>query len=293
MASIASGRPEKFRIGQVFSNTFSVIGRSFGPLAAIIGLFSAAPTLIYNFWNLTQLARMREAVGASAFERPDMARLAAVSAIAGLMFLVLSFLAQAALVRLTVDDLNGRRPAVGDCVQIALRRFFPMLGIGVIVFLALILAAIVMSVVASLLAFGGLFVGGLIGVAVAFIPAAMWLISISVAIPVAVQERLGVFGSISRSRALTKGSRWPIFGLLLVIAIAAGLLQAAFSLLFRFALATAGGLSGTGIFVGAVGGSLLSSIFSAVISVAIAVIYVELRQVKEGANVDELAEIFS
>ncbi|TGR62653.1 hypothetical protein EN866_41660, partial [Mesorhizobium sp. M2D.F.Ca.ET.223.01.1.1] len=71
--------------------------------------------------------------------------MAAVSAIAGLLFLVLSFLAQAALVRLTVDDLNGRRPAVGDCVQIALRRFFPMLGIGVIVFLALILAAIVMS----------------------------------------------------------------------------------------------------------------------------------------------------
>ncbi|WP_217570177.1 hypothetical protein [Mesorhizobium sp. GbtcB19] len=293
MASIASGRPEKFRIGRVFSNTFSVISRSFGPLAAIVGLFSAAPTLIYNFWNLTQLARMREAAGASAFERPDMARLAAVSAIAGLVFLVLGLLAQAALVRLTVEDMNGSRPAVGDCIQIALRRFFPMLGIGFIVFLALILAGIVIGIVASIFAFGGAFVGALIGIAVAAIPAAMWFISISVAIPVAVQERLGVFGSISRSRALTKGSRWPIFGLLLVIGIAAGLLQAAFSLLFRFALATASGLSGTGIFVGAVGGSLLSSIFSAVISVAIAVIYVELRQVREGASVDELAEIFS
>ena len=293
MASFATGRSERFSIGRVFSNSFSVIGRSFAPLAAIVGLFSAAPTLIYNFWNLSQLARMREAAGAAAFERPDMARLAAVQVIAGLVFLVLGFLTQAALVRLTVEDLNGRRPAIGDCIGIALRRFFPMLGIGVVVFLALILAGIVMGLIIGILSFGGLFVAGFIGVAVAFIPAAMWLISISVSIPVVVQERLGVFRSISRSRALTSGSRWPIFGLLLIIAIVAGLIQAGFSLLFRFALATASGLTGGGIIVGAVGGSLLSSIFSAVVSVAVAVIYVELRQVKEGASVDELAEIFS
>ncbi|TPK92948.1 MULTISPECIES: hypothetical protein [unclassified Mesorhizobium] len=293
MASITSGRPEKFSIGRVFSNTFAVIGRSFGPLAVIVGLFSALPTFIYNLWNLTQLARIRQLESASTFESEDMARFAAASVIAGLVFLVLSFLAQAALVRLTVDNLNGRRPAVGDCIQVALRRFFPMLGIGFIVFVALVLAAVAMGVVASILAFGGLFIGWPIGVAVAFIPAAMWLISISVAIPVAVQERLGVLGSISRSRALTKGSRWPIFGLLLIIGIAAGLLQAAFSLLFRFALASASGLSGSGIIVGSVGSSLLSTVFSAVISVAIAVIYVELRQVKEGASIGELAEIFS
>ena len=289
--SIAGGRSERFSIGRVFSNTFSVISRSFAPLAVIVGLFSALPTLIYNYWNLTQLARFQQAGGAAAFENPTMA---SVAVIAGLVFLVLGFLAQAALVRLTVEDLSGRRPAIGDCIEIALRRFFPMLGIGLVVFLALILAGIVMGLVMGILAFSGLFiVAALIGIAAAFIPAAMWLISISVAIPVAVQERVGVFGSISRSRALTKGSRWPIFGLLLIIGIAAGLIQAAFSLLFRFALASASGLSGAGIIVGAVGGSLVTSIFSALISVAIAVIYAELRQVKEGASVDELAEIFS
>jgi len=45
--------------------------------------------------------------------------------------------------------------------------------------------------------------------------------------------------------------------------------------------------------VAAIGSSLVSTIFSTVISVTIAVVYVELRQVKEGTSVDELAEIFS
>jgi len=293
MAATTSGRSERFSTGRVFSNTFSVIGRSFGPLAVIVGLFSALPTLIYNYWNLTQLARIGQAAGAAAFQSPAAMNFARGTGVASLVFLVLGFLAQAALVRLTVENLNGRRPSIGDCIQIALRRFFPMLGIGVIVFLVFLLAAIVTAIAFVVFSFGGVFIAGIAGSAVAFVPAVMWLISISVSIPVAVQERLGVFGSISRSRALTSGSRWPIFGVLVIIGIAAVLIQIVLSLVFRFALASTSGLTGTGIIFGTISGSVMSSVFSAVISVAIAVTYVELRQVKEGTSVDELAEIFS
>ncbi|MEW6631487.1 MAG: hypothetical protein AB1440_11505 [Pseudomonadota bacterium] len=287
MATIASDRAERFRIGRVFSNTFSVIGRSLGPIAVIVGLFSTLPALVYNYWNFTRLAGM-PAGGVAAMERSAMASYGIISLIAALVIFMLAFLAQAALVRATVEDLNGKRPAVGDCIQIALRSFLPALGIGVVVFLAMVVAGFVMVMIASLIPF----IGWLIGLAM-LIAAAIWVLSISVAIPVVVQERDGVFGSISRSRALTKGSRWSIFGLFLIIGLIAAVIQGGFSLLFGLVVASAGGISATGVAVGAIGSSLVSTIFSTVVSVAIAVTYVELRQVKEGASVDELAEIFS
>lgn len=288
MASIASGRLEKFSIGRAFSNNFSVIGRSFATLAAIVGLFSMLPALLYNIWSLTQVARMTSSGDVASFERSAaIASYGVVSVIAGLVLLALAFLAQAALVRATIEDLNSKRPTIGDCIQIALRSFFPTLGIGLVIILALVLAMLVIGVIAMVIPF----VGGIIAL-VALIPVAMWLISISVAVPVVVQERPGVFAAISRSRTLTKGSRWRMFFLFLIIGIVAIALQVVFTLLFQAAVLS-GGITTRGIIVGAVGSSLLSTIFSAVISVAIAVTYVELRRIKEGTGVDELAEIFS
>ena len=290
MTSLAQERPEKFRIGRVFSNSFAVIGRNLGFLAVVVGLFSTLPALLYNLWNLSRVATMVNVrVGGNAFETSAMESYSAVSVIASLIIFVLALLVQAALVRGAIEDLNGKRPVIGDCIQIALRSFFPTLGIGILVIIALVVAVFVMVFISWLIPP----IGWLIGLALALIPAFMWLISVSVSVPIAVQERLGVFGSISRSRALTKGSRWSIFWLLLIIGVAAMLIQAVFSLFFGLAVATTGGITGVGVLVGAIGSTVVSTIFSTMLSVTIAVTYVELRQVKEGTSVDELAEIFS
>ena len=290
MTSLAQDRPEKFRIGRVFSNSFAVIGRNLGFLAVVVGLFSTLPALLYNLWNLSRVATMVNVrVGGNAFETSAMESYSAVSVIASLIIFGLALLVQAALVRAAIEDLNGKRPVIGDCIQIALRSFFPTLGIGILVILVLVVAVFVMVFISWLIPP----VGWLIGLALALIPAFMWLISVSVSVPIAVQERLGVFGSISRSRALTKGSRWSIFWLLLIIGLAAMLIQAVFSLFFGLAIASTGGITGVGVIVGAIGSSLVSTIFSTMLSVTVAVSYVELRQVKEGTSVDELAEIFS
>ena len=214
MTSLAQQRPEKFRIGRVFSNSFAVIGRNLGFLAVVVGLFSTLPALLYNLWNLSRVAAMVDAGGAgNAFETSAMESYSAVSVIASLIIFVLALLVQAALVRGAIEDLNGKRPVIGDCIQIALRSFFPTLGIGILVILVLVVGVFVMVFMAWAIPL----LGWLIGLALALIPAFMWLISVSVSVPIAVQERLGVFGSISRSRALTKGSRWSIFWLLLII----------------------------------------------------------------------------
>ena len=49
MASMTVQRPEKFRIGKVFGDTFSVIGRNLGLWIGLAALFSALPTLILQF----------------------------------------------------------------------------------------------------------------------------------------------------------------------------------------------------------------------------------------------------
>jgi hypothetical protein len=288
---VALQKAEKFRIGRVFSNSFAVIGRNLRFLAVVVGLFSTLPALLYNIWNLFQVAAMLDssAEGAAAFETAAAENYSVVSLIAGLIIFALALLVQAALVRATIEDLNGKRPAVGDCMQIALRSFLPTLGIGILVMLTLVVAVFVMAFLGWLIPIVGL----LIGLGLALIPAFIWLLSVSVSVPIAVQERLGVFGSISRSRALTKGSRWSIFWLLLIVGVAAILLQIVFSVMFGVVIATTGSISGAGVVVGAIGSSLVSTIFSTVLSVTIAVTYVELRQVKEGTSVDELAEIFS
>ncbi|UDL92736.1 hypothetical protein LGH82_08305 [Mesorhizobium sp. PAMC28654] len=253
-------RPEKFSIGRVFNNIFAVIGRNIGLCLGLALLFSGVPSIVLELWN-----RMGAMEGidpnAVAFKDSATTALDALITLAiVLIYFVLALLLQSALVRATIEDMNGKRPAVGDCVQIAFRYLLPTLGIGMLVALGAGIASI------------ALLVPGII----------LWL-GWSAAVPVLIQERLGVFGSLSRSRALTKGSRWSLFGLFLILFIAAMAVQ----MVLGAALFLLGGI------LAAIGASLVSTVFSMFLSIASAVSYVELRQVKEGTSVSELAEIFS
>lgn len=64
-------------------------------------------------------------------------------------------------------------------------------------------------------------------------------------------------------------------------------------MLVRHPLQLIGGGNETGVATALILDALVRSVVSVVTSVAPAVSYVELRQVKEGTSVDELAEIFS
>lgn len=262
MTSTTLERPDKFQIGRVFNNTFAVIGRNSGLCVGLAALFSGLPNLVAQLWSLAELG------GRTGSDQANLALATANYragyflgiAIVSIVFLIFSLLLQSSLVRATIEDLNGKRPAFGDCIQIAVRYLLPTLGIGLLVGLGVGFASI------------ALLVPGII----------LWL-GWSVAVPVLIQERLGVFGSMSRSRALTKGSRWSLFGLFLILIIIAMVIQSVVAVvvvLFH------------GI-VAAVLSALTQTVVSTVMSVAAAVSYVELRQVKEGASVEELAEIFS
>lgn len=289
MASTASARLEKFQIGRVFNNTFAVIDRNPGLMIALAALFLVLPAValnLSNHWNggpngyiATPPLGAKWVIMSSSF----------LSLVLSLIYFVCALLFQSSLVQATIEDLNGKRPAIGDCIQIALRSIFPTLGVGLIVFLAMILGLIVMGIAGMLVPI----FGAIIAFVVLLVAGIRWLLGISVSVPVLKQERLGMFGAMSRSRALTKGSRWPMFGVFLILFLAALAFQMMFALLIGLIFAFFSGLSTVALIFGAIGSVLIATVVSTVASVAIAVAYVELRQVREGTSVDELAEIFS
>lgn len=260
MTSATLGGADKFRIGRVFNNSFAVIGRNIGLCLGLAFLFSGLPAIVIRLLTQPQIDAILQAEPGAAANPAAMFGNPWVTISASLISFVLALLLQSALVRATIEDLNGKRPTFGDCIQIAIRFLLPTLGIGLLVGLGSALAMI------------ALVVPGII----------LWL-GWSVSVPVLIQERLGVFGSMSRSRVLTKGNRWPLFGLFLILIIIAAVIQWAIALVVLLF----GGI------VAYVAAALVQTVVSMVLSIAAAVSYVELRQVKEGTSVEELAEVFS
>jgi hypothetical protein len=245
---------ETFDQGKAFGTTFSVIGRNIGLWLALTLVFSVFPTLVLEYVLLGPLAEF-------ALPGPDLERrFYAVTALGIAVWLVLSSLLSAALIRATIEDMSGKRPSLGDCIGTARVVLLPAVGVGLLTSLG--------------------FVPGLI---LLIVPGIVLWLRWAVAIPALVQERLGVTASISRSATLTAGFRWPLFGLFLILIIAASLIE--------WAIASIEPL--LGVWSGLAVAAVVESVMSMVIATATAVCYVELRRLKEGTSVDELAEIFS
>lgn len=258
MTSAALKRPESLRIGRVLNITFSVIGRNIGLCVALALLFSGLPELIVRLLSPPQVDAMYHP--STIVTSHGTFHYSHISIGGGLVSYVMTMLLQSALVPATIEDFNGRRASFGDCVQTAISFLLPTVAISLLVY------------VGSMIAMLALVVPGII----------LWL-GWSMSVPALIEEQQGVLGSMSRSRALAKGSRWALFGLFLILIVITMLIQwgmLVVLVLFRGALA-------------AVGASLVQAVVSLLTSIVTAVSYVELRQAKEGGSVDELAEIFS
>ena len=134
--------------------------------------------------------------------------------------------------------------------------------------------------------FGAALLGGLITIVLMMlliVPGIMALCALYVALPACVVERLGPVNCLRRSRELTRGARWRIFGMILVVGLIGAMLGG-----------TAGGVVGAtrnSVAIGIVTyvAGVIGSAFSAVLA---AVAYRDLRIAKEGIDIDSLAKVF-
>jgi len=178
---------------------------------------------------------------------------------------VATTLLEGVLVRSTVLHLSGRDADIGASALLALR-LLPLL------FLQSLLLAMITG----------------IGLLLVVVPGVMIYCATIVAVPALIEERSGVIASIGRSTALTGGSRWQIFLICVLLWIFEMVVQ---GLAAQFADLVETGPAdplAAGIAIGI--GTSLSTLIFAVVTAAL---YVELREVREGASVNALADIFA
>jgi uncharacterized membrane protein len=125
----------------------------------------------------------------------------------------------------------------------------------------------------------GIMIGFILLVFPGTILAVMWFVST----PACVVERLGPLSSMGRSRELTKGHRWKIFGMLVLVVLGAAIVNVIIEVLLR--------LTGSSIIV-TLGTLAWAGVWGAFYAIFGVVTYHDLRVAKEGVDVHQIAAVF-
>ncbi len=181
--------------------------------------------------------------------------------------IVVSTLITAIITLAAYDAYLSRPMRLGTYVSVGLKNFF-------ILFVISIVTTIAMS----------------IGMALLIVPGVILYLMWVVVIPSVVVEQSG-FGALSRSRELTKGYRWPILGLVVILLVVLTIIQALLGALLGFGFAAA--FTGTsGLFYMLFQGAV-SSVSYAIYACIIVMLYARLKEIKEGVGMSDLADVFS
>jgi hypothetical protein len=263
-----------FEVGRVISGTFAVIGRNFIPFILLALLLAGLPKLLVA---LVQ-PQFRNDGNVQNVQWDYSAQMYGGWIVGALVVLVAGFVLQAAIVHATVSDLNGRRVVVGDSLKVGLRNCLPLIGLAILLGL-----------------------GVMIGFVLLIVPGVILLVMWSVAVPAKVVEKIGVMEALSRSDDLTWGRRWPIFGLFLIYAVAAWILEVAIMAAFApFALSKGPPSSGTAMesfmhsldIFQLIASPIVATITTLISTTGGAVLYSELRGSREGNGPEALASVF-
>lgn len=248
-----------FSVGRVFSRGFGVMGHNlflvFGSAFLLLGL----PLTLLNQATLQQ--RMLW------MSKDPLTGLLAGVLVTLPIALVLRALVQACLVRATVADGVGRRAGLGECLGLALRRFVPLFCVSVLFAL-----------------------GDVVALALMIVPGLLFAVTYAVVVPVVVEERVGIFEAFGRASDLTRGARWKILGLWLLVFILAWFWQ---TLGRAVAIATLGWQSQTASSLpGTLSEIAVTTIAAGFVGAMMTGLYVELRNWKDGPAPQRLNEIF-
>jgi len=232
-----------FMIGDVLGRSFSILGRNFVPFA----LLSAVASLPYLPYYLTMAPGKLVTPNPTAFALPLV------------LGFVLRMFVQAIILNAAFQDMRGRTVSVGESFRVGISRFLPIIGVIIL---------------------EGLGVG--FGMLLLIVPGIILMLMWYVALPACVVERIGPIESLGRSAALTKGHRWKILGLILLVGIVGGVIGAVFG-----AVAAIFGHIGLAIVQYLV--QVVVTVYSAILVI---VLYRDLRAAKEGIDTEQIAAVF-
>ena len=243
-----------FSFGNVFSDSFSVLGRNFGKFFLLAVLFTIPAQLYSQFVA-------QPAMASGGFNIHII-----LSILVGLL---MNGILTVSLVYGTVRDLQGRPADFAALLTRGLQQVGPAI-------LVIIVAAIVIAV----------------GLVLLVVPGIIAAVVLWVTLPAAVIERPGVMASLSRSAALTKGHRWEIFGILVVLVVAQVALGFLIGLIFGGILLPGGGGGMGSLWILFIISTLFQAVITAISAVMPAVGYFRLKVEKEGGDIQQIAAVF-
>jgi len=253
-------------VGRVFERAFAAVRTNPAVILGLALVVGAIPNLLMTYVVVQLGMASTEAVVAGQISP---AGFAAAALFSGIISMVIGALVQGALTRATISATEGTRVSFGDSLATSLRVVLPLIGLAIV-------SAI------------GVGLGMLLLIVPGIILALMW----SVAVPVLVAERRGVFESLGRSSDLAKGAKGRIFGIFIVVFIAYAIASAVLGVvgLSGYNAANAsGGLTPMNLIGSVVAGTLLNAAWGTIQPA----LYVELRQWKEGTSVEALEAVFA
>jgi hypothetical protein len=255
----------RFSIGDVLGKGFSIYFKNF-PAFMVMALICYAPLILY--------ALVAPNPFESAKSLDDLqSKVLIYTLVITVGALICSQFVLSAVTYATVQELRGQHASIGASMSVGLKRLLPTLAVSFVAGLCI--------------------VAGLIALVV---PGLIVMCMLYVAVPASVVERPGIGGALSRSGALTKGYRWHIFLIVIIIGIIGGV----FNYALEHALVDHVPLGRGGeevphpdqwkrYMLVNVGGQVITSALGAAMAAAA---YVGLRNTKEGVGVDELARVF-
>jgi uncharacterized membrane protein len=267
MATAASGSElRSVSIGRVLGRGFGTIGRNPVVTLGIAFAFGAVPFALLSY-------------GVENFQPETFGTIGefggvAVAAAWLVISILLAMISQGALVRATVAHSEGRKAGFAESAMAGLGAAWPLFLVGLL---------------------SGL--GIVAGLVLLIVPGIMLFIIWSVAAPALVEERLGPIEALGRSRELTRGARWTVFGLSLLILVIYWMFSGAAGIV---ALIWSGGSADVAAIASLEGSlgylaftTLIQTISTAVWGTILSALYIELRDWKDGPSTDRLADIFA
>jgi uncharacterized membrane protein len=254
--SVATVTAPQLRLGDIFGISFKILSRNAAAFGVLALIFSLPWEIYWDYVTYFGDVDSTDALSSLAEAGEGMALTVVETAFTGL--------ATGAIAYGTFRDLSGEPAGFLICVRRGLALVAPVI--------AVVLLSSLLTLAGSL----AIVIPGLI------IYTVLWLV-----VPVTVVERPGIVDSLRRSRALTKGYRWQIFGVILILGMANGVILGLIEEVIAPSEATLSTLLPY-VFISLAATAALTA-FEAVVTT---VTYDRLRTAKEGTATFEIARIF-
>jgi hypothetical protein len=280
-----------FRVGRVLSQSTSVLQRSFLTVF-LVGAIAYLPIQLLLVWLTSLTQRAATPAGAGAIPPAQIGIVALGLLLATIVF---SMLSQAIILHIAFQNIRNRPASLFEAFKVGLRRFIPLLLLAIVIGILMMLVMVGLGIAAgaTMFAAGAAVLGNgntiatvvtaivfvILGFVAVGILYTMWFVSVAAC----VVDRRWPFSALGRSAQLTKGHRWRIFGMILLLFVASLIVSIVIELVLR--------PFGNTI-LSFLGSLAWSAIWGAFYAIVVAVSYHDLRVAKEGMDIEQIVAVF-